>query len=320
MADNEEIVVNEVIENQQAAAVVDDFDINLGLQEAAPIVETPADAAPTITPQDWKEVIKGKTKEEVLAAIGHTEEDYDDFIKELHKHRKNGGDTTEYLFHKTKDWDKENDIDLLEAKIQRENPTLTKEEVQELLLDTYSFMEGDEQKQKEVKIKADAAKEREQMKELQKKFAIKEAEPKQTQEQPQSQAQVTTEDVKTQLVSNAVIKSMIENKKVVIPIEGIGNMNFAVPNTDDVLNFMAGDVAAFEKYRHKGGQPDLQTETLAHLMYMVGADKFINAIANYAAGKKQDKIIEQASNIGREQAPTPVGGGSTTSNVRFEIN
>ena len=301
---------------QQADASVD-FDIEIGEQKPIDNGDAkPQEQQPAAVQQDWKELVKSVDKKDLFAAIGHEEVELDDFLKELHEHRKNGGNTFDYIFHKTKDWDKESDLNLLEQKLKRENPTLTSDEVDALLADTYGFGD-DDAGVKAIKAKADAHTERVAMKDLQSKFKIAEAEKPQQQEQPNI---ATVEDLVQNLSKEDDIKKMIESKKVTISIKDVGNFNFPVANPDKILALMAGDMETFKEIRFKDGKPNIQNELFATLVQAYGADTIVKGIRASAIAQYQKQDIKEQQNATREAATAHQGNGSTTSNVRVTMN
>lgn len=302
------------VDTPENADANNEFDIDFGTEQAPenPTPEKQEDAKP-IT--DWKEALKDKSQQEIFEAIGYTPEELDDFEKGLIQHRKNGGDTSEYLFHKTKDWDKEDDISLIEMKYKRENPGLTEEQITKLIVDKYKletnedgeFIHGEKERElAAIQMKVDSNPERAYQKDLSSKFQIKERQqPAANNNQPQQTQQEIVEGAKQSLIAVPEIKSMVDNKKVVMSIEGIGKFNLPVQNPDEFIDFMAGGESNL-KHRVQDGKVNMENEILANMILRYGGQKVIGSIVKAAKGQATKAIVEENRNISTEVKPKEV--------------
>lgn len=296
----------------------DDDDANKGSQSNAASAsgdDKNNDAAATKQAiADWKELIKGVDKKEVLKALNHEELELDDWEKEFITHRKNGGSVEDYLNAKAKDWDKIEDADLTMLAAQKQYPNLNEEEIEQLLIDKYKLSEDYTEAQRalgKIQMKADAHIERELQKQQQSKFTIKDKPSieQPNQEEIQKQQIQEVEAIRQKVLTHEVIKSMVTDKKVVLNVDGIGKLNIPISNPKLITDFMNhADVQ--QKYMLDAkGEPDMHKAQHTALLNILGPEKYASMIANYSKGAAKRELVDAARNISKNNAP--IGGNNS---------
>lgn len=303
-----EPTIEPVIETAQPAAApaaeqAQTFDFDFGI----------APTEPEVKPEqvtDWKKVLKSTPKEELYKELGI--EDDDEFIKEFKNARKAGLEY-KYLEAKTKDWTKVDDASLALQDLASEYPHLDKADLQALFNDKYKqdeFASEEEKKLGEIKLKADAYKSRQAKIEEQKKFtipAITATKPEeviaQYQQQQQQQIEQQAEQNKQRVLDHEATKTLLANKKVVVPAGEFGKFNIGI-DPNEVIGYF-NDAKTYSKYvLNEKGEPDLGKMQVLAAINIIGIEKFTERLVQHGKQLGLKQLLEEGQNAGKTN-PVP---------------
>lgn len=311
-------------ENQEPAAD-DEVWFNIPSKEGNTESGTPAAAAegapddnepetPAPVEKDWREIIKGVSREDLLKELGIEEDD--DFERDFKKFRRSGGDPLQYLEAKSRDWAKVPDADLAMQALANEYPGLEKNELQKLFDNRYMQTDLDTDEDKEIgalKLKSAASKQRAALIEQQKQFTIPDKQTPAVNEEEvvekyrQSFIQQAEETVKADneaYLNEPTTKSILESKKVAVPM-GDGKSFYIGVDPAEIVGYFT-DPEVYSRIQFgENGKPDWQTEQAIAAIRTLGLANYNKQLISVAEGRVRKALIEEGQNAGKTGGATP---------------
>lgn len=283
---------------------------------------TPAETGTTeanqTNAQDWKELLKGVDRREVLKHL-----ELDDFDIEFSEARKAGVDPYQYLEAKAFNWDKVGDVDVIRADLRKQYPTFSSEEIDRLINKKYDINSDDEDLRADglLMLKADAHSKRELNKTEQKKFTIPDsanrqvAQPELTVEQIMLQIQEAMKPEQEAKVNyfkeHELTKALNESKRVGVEYADGKQFFFEVDQPEFITKaitdgeFWQRVVSANPKELDSSKLiPDVAKQQKIAL-YAFNPQKFEKDLINFGKSLGRKELIEEGQNAKRPDGTSP---------------
>jgi hypothetical protein len=264
-----------------------------------PVEETPvAGSAPV--QRDWKELIKGIDRKELLKEAGIS-----DFAIEIDEYTKKGGQAVDYLNAKAVDWNTVSDADIVKTDLKKQFPNLTSNEVERLFNKKYGVSaeaDEDDKADAELLLKTDAYSKRQTRIAEQANFKIPETvnpvvtENSQQQQQAILEQQKRIEETLRFYADHEATKNLMTSKRVALNLGENGNFNFSVERPE-LLTKAITDASVWQKLTTtKQGEPDVaKLQKIA--LYAFNPEQFEADLVNYGKSLGVKTLVEEGQNL-----------------------
>jgi hypothetical protein len=263
-------------------------------QEAA----APKEEVKPIT--DWREAIKAADRKEILKELGINE-----FAIELDEHISKGGKADDYILAKSRDWNNVTDLDVMRDEFKARFPNLTPEEIDRKLSRKYAIDDIDDEVRSDglIDLKSDAYELRQQRIEKDKKLVLPQyaaaTEPQKViddfiAEQQRLQNESYQKNVEF-FANNEHTKSLLESKRVVVPIGKEGQFKFSVDKPELIMKGVTDANVWSKIVSNEKGEPDVQ-KLQQIVLFAANISKYNNDLVNYGKSLGHSKEVEEGQN------------------------
>jgi hypothetical protein len=251
---------------------------------------------------DWRTALKSVDRKELLNELGITE-----FAAQLSDYQKKGGKTSDFIAAKGINWNDVADIDLVRAEFDAKYPTLTKEQKAYKFNKMYVANEADDENEamdKSINLQTAAYESRQRRIAEQQNFKEPEViQPEQNAEytnwqQQQTQLNTNREAFKNFLINHEATKSLLQNKRVAIPVDDKGTVyNFTIDKPEAVINALSdGGKIWSELIKNAQGEPDISKQQQI-ILFASNPQKFIGQIFNYGKMQGIKQKVSENNNV-----------------------
>jgi hypothetical protein len=300
--------------------------INIPSPEAAPIEENssafdiqfgeenaPQENIPQQSFTDWRAALKSVDRNELLKELGITE-----FAAQINEHLKKGGKASDYIAAKGINWNEVPDMDLVRAEFDAKYPTLSKEQKAYKFNKMYVANEVDDEEtamDKSINLQTAAYESRQRRIAEQQNFKEPEViQPEQSAEytnwqQQQAQLNTNREAFKNFLINHDATKSLLQNKRVAIPVDDKGTVyNFTIDRPEAVINALSdGGKIWSELIKNAQGEPDISKQQQI-ILFASNPQKFIGQIFNYGKMQGIKQKVSENNNLPPVSGTMPRNG------------
>lgn len=247
--------------------------------------------------EDWKEILRKLDKKEVAKELG-----INDFALELNEHLSKGGNASDYLNAKAIDYNKVSDADMIISELKKDYPDATQQQLEKLFNKKYSQTDLADDEDKELgalQIAADARKVRQAKIAEQQAFKMPEGQSNKDLElqiQQQLEEQQNKVEQTIQYYQNhEATKSLMQSKRVAVPLGDLGKFNFKIDNPDVITRAMIDGDTWQKMVSTSQGEPDVQKQQLIGL-FASNPEYFCKTLVNYGKSFGERKLVEEGQN------------------------
>jgi len=309
-------VTDTVIENTTEATVEAVVDNTVSSFEMPsydePAIETTEGKAAEAPITDWREAIKTADRKELLKELG-----IDDFAIELNEHIKNGGQASDYLNAKARDWNSVPDLDIIRDEFKAKFPNLTAAEIERKISRKYSLddIDDDLKADGEIDLKSDAYELRQSRIERDKKLIIPSNKSPEvdmdamTNQFMESQQRIQQENYKKSIDifnNHEATKELNQSKRVALDLGANGKFSFTVDKPEVITKAIYDSKFWSKITSNEKGEPNVKLLQKL-VLHAINEQKFENDLVNYGKSLGLHNVVAEGQNAKR-----PIGSPAKT--------